>query len=274
MPIRTGRNGKPAPTKSEPKVKRGIAMIGSLPITVIRRPSPVEISPLTIEPSTRPATIAMARTNSEKNSHGPNSSAIAASGPVTKIRNSAAEKAAEERGPDAEPDGAAGLAGARHREAVEGGRDRRRRPRYADEAGGDEPAGRAADIDPGHRRKPLQRVEPEGEGQEHDDRHRDGDAGKGAADDARQGAEEERQQVLPLRDRDEALAEELEHRSPPGPGAARQQHQEVVLEHEIGDGRRRERDRCEHRPLARRCGADRAPPARRRRRARSRSGSR
>ena len=87
MPIRTGRNWKPAPTKSEPKLKRGIAMIGSLPITVIRRPSPVEISPLTIEPSTRPATIAMARTNSEKNSHGPNSRAIAASGPVTKIRN-------------------------------------------------------------------------------------------------------------------------------------------------------------------------------------------
>ena len=37
-PISTGRNGKPPPRNSEPKVKRGTLPIGSVPITVIRRP--------------------------------------------------------------------------------------------------------------------------------------------------------------------------------------------------------------------------------------------
>src|ERR1044071_2411898 len=50
----------------------------------------VEISPLSSEDSVSPATIAIARMNSEKYSHGPNSSAIAASGPVRNTRNSAA----------------------------------------------------------------------------------------------------------------------------------------------------------------------------------------
>ena len=89
MPISTGRNGKPPPMNSEPKVKRGTLAIGSVPITVMRRPMAVESRPLTSEASVSPATIAIASTNSEKYSHGPNSSAIAASGPVTKTRHSA-----------------------------------------------------------------------------------------------------------------------------------------------------------------------------------------
>ena len=44
---------------------------------------------MTSEASASPATIAIASTNSEKYSHGPNSSAIAASGPVRNTRNSA-----------------------------------------------------------------------------------------------------------------------------------------------------------------------------------------
>ena len=90
MPISTGRNGKPPPMKSEPKVKRATLPIGSCPTTVISSPMPVEIRPLRNEDSASPATIAIARTNSEKYSHGPNSSAIAASGPVRNTRNSAA----------------------------------------------------------------------------------------------------------------------------------------------------------------------------------------
>ena len=89
MPIRTGRNGKPPPMNSEPKVKRGTLPIGSWPTTVINSPMAVEISPLSSEDSVSPATIAMASTNSEKYSHGPNSSAIAASGPVRNTRNKA-----------------------------------------------------------------------------------------------------------------------------------------------------------------------------------------
>ena len=89
MPISTGRNGKPPPMNSEPKVKRGTLAIGSVPTTVMRRPMAVESRPLTSEASVRPATIAIASTNSEKYSHGPNSSAIAASGPVRNTRHSA-----------------------------------------------------------------------------------------------------------------------------------------------------------------------------------------
>ena len=87
MPIRTGRNGKPPPMNSEPKVKRGTLPIGSVPITVIRRPIAVAMRLLVSDASARPATIAIASTNSEKYSHGPKASAIWASGPVTKMRN-------------------------------------------------------------------------------------------------------------------------------------------------------------------------------------------
>ena len=89
MPISTGRNAKPPPMNSEPKVKRGTLPIGSWPTTVISSPIAVEIRPLSSEDSVSPATIAIASTNSEKNSHGPNSSAIAASGPVRNTRNRA-----------------------------------------------------------------------------------------------------------------------------------------------------------------------------------------
>ena len=183
MPIRTGRNGKPPPMNSEPKVKRGTLPIGSWPTTVINNPMAVEISPLRSEDSVRPATIAMASTNSEKYSHGPNSSAIAASGPVRNTRNKAPSRPPRPT-PDAQPDGAARLAVACHWKAVERGGDRRRRARDPEQAAGDEAAGRSADIDPDHRRKARQRIEPVGERQHHDHRHGDGDARQRAADHA------------------------------------------------------------------------------------------
>src|SRR5262245_59815938 len=92
MPIRTGKKGKPPPMNSEPKVKRGTLAIGSVPITVTNRPMAVDSKPLTSEASVRPATMAIASTNREKYSQGPNSSAIAASGPVTSTRQRAPSK--------------------------------------------------------------------------------------------------------------------------------------------------------------------------------------
>ena len=96
--------------------------------------------------------------------------------------------------------------------AVERRRDRRRLAGNAEQARGDEPAGLAADVDADHRREALQRLEAEGERQHHDDRHRDGDARQRAADHADQRAEDERHQVLPLQDVDDAGGEELVHR--------------------------------------------------------------
>ncbi len=88
MPISTGRNGKPPDRNSEPKVKRGALPIGSVPITVMSKPMPVATRLLTSDASARPATMAIASTKRAKYSQGPNSSAMAASGPVTRIRNS------------------------------------------------------------------------------------------------------------------------------------------------------------------------------------------
>ena len=124
-----------------------------------------------------------------------------------------AEQPAEDRRPDAEPERAAGLALAHHRVAVERRRDRGRLARDAEQARGDQPAGLAADVDADHRREPLQRLEPEGERQHDDDRQRDRDARQRAAHHADQGAEEERQQVLPLQHVDDAGGEELVHQA-------------------------------------------------------------
>ena len=74
------------PIGSVPRFTFGTLPIGSWPITEIKSPMAVEIG-LSNEDSVSPATIAIASTNSEKNSHGPNSSAIAASGPVRNPRN-------------------------------------------------------------------------------------------------------------------------------------------------------------------------------------------
>ena len=87
MPISTGRKEKPLRRNSVPMVKRGTLMIGSEPTIVITRPSAPDRSPLTREPSVSPTTIDSANMNSEKYSHGPNWSAIAASSPVAPIRN-------------------------------------------------------------------------------------------------------------------------------------------------------------------------------------------
>ena len=92
MPISTGRNGKPLRRNSVPRVKRGTLMIGSEPTMVMTRPIAPESSPLISDASVSPATMDSANTNSEKYSQGPNSSAIAASGPVAPIRNTPASK--------------------------------------------------------------------------------------------------------------------------------------------------------------------------------------
>ena len=191
MPISTGRNGKPPPMNSEPKVKRGTLAIGSVPMTVMRSPMAVESSPLTSEASVSPATIAIASTNSEKYSHGPNSSAMAASGPVRKTRHSAPSSPphTEAHTPSqiARPGSPLRAIG----KAVEGGGDRRRRARNAEQTAGDEAAGRAADVDARHRRQPGQRIEPVGKGQDDDHRHGDRHARQRAADDAHQRAQEQ-----------------------------------------------------------------------------------
>ena len=152
--------------------------------------------------------------------------------------------------------------------AIEAGR-----ARNAEQAAGDQAAGRAADVDAGHRRKARERIEPVGEGQHHDHRHGDGHARQRAADHADERAGEQRQQIFPLRDVDEAVPEQVEHLEA-RPRAARQQHQQIALEHED-----RPPPRC--RPRSRRAppsrapsAAGRAPPAAWRRTARSRGESR
>ena len=75
-----------------PRVKRGTLMIGSNPTVVMARPIAPESNPLTRDPSVSPATMDSANTNSEKYSQGPNSSAIAARGPVAPIRNRPANR--------------------------------------------------------------------------------------------------------------------------------------------------------------------------------------
>ncbi len=89
MPMRTGRNWNPERRNSEPKLSRGTAMIGSAPMTVTMRPIAPERNPLRSDFSVRPATIASAKTKSEKYSHGPNWSANFASGIVPPIRKMA-----------------------------------------------------------------------------------------------------------------------------------------------------------------------------------------
>ena len=189
---------------------------------------PGEIRPLSSEASVSPATIDSASTKSEKYSQGPNSSANAASGPVATIRNIAAEQPAEERRPDAEPDRAARLALPRHREAVERGRDRRGRARDAEQARGDEPAGRAADVDAGHRGEPRSGSRPKVKGSTDDDRHGDGDAGQRAADHADRGAENSGTRYFSWRTLARPSPSSSNMAQKPGPGAARQQHDEVA----------------------------------------------
>ena len=53
---------------------------------VTARPIAPDKSPFVTERPTSPATIDSAKTNSEKNSHGPNASASEAKGPVSSIR--------------------------------------------------------------------------------------------------------------------------------------------------------------------------------------------
>ncbi len=86
-PISTGRNGIPPSRKGIPSVSRGAPNTGSLPITVTTSPIAPDSRPFVIESPVSPATIDSAKTNSEKYSHGPNSSAIEASGPVVPTRN-------------------------------------------------------------------------------------------------------------------------------------------------------------------------------------------
>ena len=97
----------------------------------------------------------------------------------------------------------------RHREAVEGRCHRGRGAEDADQARRDRAAGRAADIDADHRCKALQRVEAERKWQHHDDCHRDGDAGQRTADHAGDGADDERQQILPMQYYADVLEQEL-----------------------------------------------------------------
>src|SRR6185312_2315191 len=70
-----------------PSVNRCTPMMGSGPITVTRRPIAPDSKPLVTDLPTSPATIESANTNSEKNSHGPNSNASEANGPVSSIRH-------------------------------------------------------------------------------------------------------------------------------------------------------------------------------------------
>jgi len=85
-------------------------------------------------------------------------------------------------------------------------------------SGGDRAAGRAADVYPGHGREALQRIKSESERQHDDDGHGDGDAGQGAADQADQGAEEQRHQVFQVQDVFDAGEQEVDHRQlPVGP---------------------------------------------------------
>ena len=86
-PISTGRNGTPPSSQLIPSVSRGAPKIGSLPRTVITRPMAPDSSPAVIDAPVSPATIDRAKTKSEKYSHGPNSSASEASGPVVPMRN-------------------------------------------------------------------------------------------------------------------------------------------------------------------------------------------
>src|SRR5215510_9084182 len=81
-PISTGRKEMPPSMNSIPKASRGWPSTGSPPSTVTIRPSAPERRPFASEDSTSPATIDSASTKSEKYSHGPNSSANFASGPV------------------------------------------------------------------------------------------------------------------------------------------------------------------------------------------------
>ncbi len=144
---------------------------------------------MTSEPSVSPATIDSANTNSEKYSHGPNSSAIAASGPVAPIRNTPASR--PPRKDDQMPSQTARpgcpfcVIGKPSKVVViaDG------RAGNADQRRGDRAAGRAADVDAGHRRQALQRIESEGERQHDDDGHGDGDAGQRAADQSDERAE-------------------------------------------------------------------------------------
>jgi len=64
-------------------------MIGSVPMTVTMSPRAPERKPFSRDRSVRPATMASAKMNSEKYSHGPNWSANLASGTVAPIRKMA-----------------------------------------------------------------------------------------------------------------------------------------------------------------------------------------
>ncbi len=86
-PISTGRKSMPPRRNGMPSVSRSCPITGSLPRMVTMQPSAPEIRPFTRDASTRPATIDSARMNREKNSHGPNCSAMRASGPVAAMRN-------------------------------------------------------------------------------------------------------------------------------------------------------------------------------------------
>jgi hypothetical protein len=85
-PINTGRNGMPPSSQAMPSVRRGCPITGSLPMTVITSPIAPDSRPALIEAPVSPATIDSAKTKREKYSHGPNSSASDASGPVVPTR--------------------------------------------------------------------------------------------------------------------------------------------------------------------------------------------
>ena len=73
--MRMGRNGNPVRRNSHPKVRRGMAIRGSVPIEVTRRPKALAINPLTRDCSERLATMDRVRMKSEKYSQGPKFSA-------------------------------------------------------------------------------------------------------------------------------------------------------------------------------------------------------
>ena len=72
-PIRMGKNGNPVLRNSHPKVRRGMAIRGSVPNEVIKRPKALAINPLTRDCSERLATTDRVRMKSEKYSQGRNS---------------------------------------------------------------------------------------------------------------------------------------------------------------------------------------------------------